>query len=43
MAGDAAWWAGVSTDMLSNITTAIHPGAIKYYKEIGATLTDAQM
>lgn len=43
MAGDAAWWAGVSTDMLSNITTAIHPGAVKYYKEVGATLTDAHM
>ncbi len=43
MAGDAAWWAGVSTDMLSNITTAIHPGAIRYYKEIGAALNDAHM
>jgi TRAP transporter TAXI family solute receptor len=43
MAGDAAWWAGVSTDMLSNITTAIHPGAVKYYKEIGAALNDAHM
>ncbi|MDF1726543.1 MAG: TAXI family TRAP transporter solute-binding subunit [Sulfitobacter sp.] len=43
MAGDAAWWAGVSTDMLSNITTEIHPGAIRYYKEVGATLSDAHM
>ena len=43
LAGDAAWWAGVSTDMLSNITTEIHPGAIRYYKEIGATLSDAHM
>ena len=43
MAGDAAWWAGVSTDMLSNITTQIHPGAVKYYKEIGAALSDAHM
>ena len=41
MAGDAAWWAGVSADMLANITTQIHPGAIRYYQEIGAPLTDA--
>ncbi|NNE51454.1 MAG: TAXI family TRAP transporter solute-binding subunit [Sulfitobacter sp.] len=43
MAGDAAWWAGVSTDMLSNITNKIHPGAVEYYKEIGAALSDAHM
>ena len=43
MADDAAWWAGVSTEMLSNITTTIHPGAIRYYKEIGAPLSDAHM
>lgn len=43
MAGDAKWWEGVSADMLSNITTQIHPGAIRYYKEIGAPLSDAHM
>jgi TRAP transporter TAXI family solute receptor len=43
MAGDAAWWAGVSTEMLGNITSQIHPGAIRYYKEIGAPLSDAHM
>ncbi|MFX0541586.1 TAXI family TRAP transporter solute-binding subunit [Roseovarius sp. S4756] len=43
MAQDAAWWAGVSTDMLSNITTRIHPGAIRYYDEIGAALSDAHI
>lgn len=43
MAADAAWWAGVSADMLSNITTQIHPGAIRYYKEIGVALNDAHM
>ncbi|GFE64673.1 TAXI family TRAP transporter solute-binding subunit [Litoreibacter roseus] len=43
MAGDAAWWDGVSTEMLSTITTTIHPGAVRYYKEIGATLSDAHM
>lgn len=43
MAADAAWWAGVSAGMLSNITTQIHPGAIRYYKEIGVALNDAHM
>ncbi|GIT88959.1 TAXI family TRAP transporter solute-binding subunit [Roseobacter sp. OBYS 0001] len=43
MAKDTAWWAGVSADMLSNITTQIHPGAIRYYKEIGVSLNDAHM
>ncbi|WP_224824362.1 TAXI family TRAP transporter solute-binding subunit [Cognatishimia sp. MH4019] len=43
MAGDAKWWDGVSVDMLSNITSQIHPGALRYYKEIGATLSDAHM
>lgn len=43
MAAGAAWWAGVSADMLSNITTQIHPGAIRYYKEIGVSLNDAHM
>lgn len=37
----AAWWNGISPDMISNITTAIHPGAIRYYEEVGAPLTDA--
>ena len=39
----AAWWNGVTPDMLSNITTSIHPGAIKYYKEVGVPLNDAHM
>ncbi len=42
--GDAAaWWNGVTPDMLSNITSAIHPGAVKYYKEVGVALSDAHM
>ena len=37
--GEAArWWNGVSLDMLSNILTNIHPGARRYYKEVGASL-----
>ncbi len=41
MLGNAAkWWNGVSTDMISNISTKIHPGALKYYKEVGAKVAD---
>lgn len=41
MGSAAAWWNGISPDMIANISTAIHPGAIRYYEEIGAPLTDA--
>ncbi|MAT87326.1 MAG: TRAP transporter substrate-binding protein [Aestuariivita sp.] len=34
----AKWWNGVSLPMLENILTDIHPGAKKYYKEVGANL-----
>lgn len=40
MAGNAAWWGAVSMDMLENINSEIHPGAIRYYQETGATLSD---
>src|SRR6056300_1813636 len=36
----AKWWDGVSLEMLSNVLTEIHPGAKRYYKEVGATLAD---
>ena len=38
MSAGAKWWAGVSLEMLENISTEIHPGAVEYYKELGATL-----
>ncbi len=38
MGGDNAWWNGVSADMLENITGKIHPGALKYYKEVGVSV-----
>jgi len=41
MGSAAAWWKGISPAMIENITTQIHPGAIRYYEEIGATITDA--
>ena len=39
----AKWWNGVSYDMLSNVSTKIHPGAIKFYKEVGAKLAKHHM
>jgi TRAP transporter TAXI family solute receptor len=41
LGGQAAWWNGVSPDMLSNITSKMHPGALKYYDEQGVTVPDA--
>ncbi|MCK0167403.1 TAXI family TRAP transporter solute-binding subunit [Jannaschia sp. S6380] len=38
LAGTAAWWAGVSPEMIANASTAIHPGAVRYYQEIGVEL-----
>ena len=39
MLGNAAkWWNGVSAKMIINISTKIHPGALKYYNEIGAKI-----
>ena len=32
----ARWWAGVSPEMLQGVTTGIHPGAARYYEEVGA-------
>lgn len=40
MASNAAWWAAVSPDMLANIGTEIHPGAIRYYEEANMVLED---
>ncbi len=43
MAESAAWWGGVGTDLMGNITGKIHPGAIRYYQEEGVSLTEEQM
>ncbi len=41
MAETAPWWRGVTPDMLENVTTEIHPGALKYYEEAGIDVPDA--
>ncbi|MBL4667012.1 MAG: TAXI family TRAP transporter solute-binding subunit [Sneathiella sp.] len=38
MGGDAPWWNGVSDKMLENIVGKIHPGALKYYTEMGSPI-----
>ena len=38
----APWWNGVDKGLMANITGKIHPGAIRYYKEAGFELTEAQ-
>jgi len=43
MGDSSPWWKGVSTNMLSNISGKIHPGAAKYYSEMGLTLSPAQL
>ncbi len=43
MGEDAPWWEGVSEALLANIKGKVHPGAVKYYKEIGYKLSDSQM
>ena len=42
MAETAPWWAGVTPEMLANATGKLHPGAVRYYDEVGVALTDAQ-
>lgn len=39
MAETSAWWKGVTPELLANITTELHPGAIRYYEERGIELT----
>ncbi|MEM6548387.1 MAG: TAXI family TRAP transporter solute-binding subunit [Pseudomonadota bacterium] len=38
MGAAAKWWDGVSPEMLANIGTEIHPGAVRYYREQGIAL-----
>lgn len=42
MSDSSPWWKGVTTEMLDNINSKIHPGAAKYYHEIGVTLNENQ-
>ncbi|VAW24368.1 TRAP transporter solute receptor, TAXI family precursor, partial [hydrothermal vent metagenome] len=37
----AAWWNGVSEEMLVNIYGKLHPGALRYYDEVGIDVPDS--
>ncbi len=43
MGKGAPWWNAVDKGLMANIKGKIHPGAVKYYKEAGFTLTADQM
>ena len=43
MEADAAWWRGVTPEALDTIAGKIHPGALRYYKEMGAPIADRHM
>lgn len=38
----AAWWGGVDDLLMNNITGKLHPGAIKFYKEVGFAIAKDQ-
>ena len=39
---ESAWWNGVDFELLANVDTELHPGAVRYYEEAGVALRDAQ-
>ncbi|WGH80385.1 TAXI family TRAP transporter solute-binding subunit [Jannaschia ovalis] len=41
LGGAAAWWNGVAPEMIGAVTTQIHPGAARYYREIGVALPES--
>ena len=43
MGEGATWWNAVDQALMINIKGKIHPGAVKYYKEAGFSLTADQM
>ena len=40
MAAANAWWSGVDIAGLENLGAPLHPGAVKYYQEISASIPD---
>jgi len=41
MAQQNPWWAGVTPDMLAALGARLHPGALRYYAEVGITVPEA--
>ena len=42
MGETAPWWKGVGEGLMGSVTTKFHPGAVRYYDEVGIALTDDQ-
>ncbi|MBP3128208.1 TAXI family TRAP transporter solute-binding subunit [Thalassospira sp. ER-Se-21-Dark] len=42
MGESSSWWNGVNPEMLANITGKMHPGALRYYDEVGFSIRDDQ-
>ncbi|MEO1102700.1 MAG: TAXI family TRAP transporter solute-binding subunit [Pseudomonadota bacterium] len=36
----AKWWNGVTPEFMDNITGKVHPGALRYYDEVGVAVPD---
>ncbi len=41
MTKGAPWWGGVTPDLLDNVTGPIHPGALRYYEEVGIAVPES--
>lgn len=40
MTEEAAWWGSITHDMIGNIAGTLHPGALRYYDEVGIEIPD---
>ncbi|WP_346795844.1 TAXI family TRAP transporter solute-binding subunit [Halomonas sp. Bachu 37] len=41
LAQEAAWWGSITHDMLDNISGTLHPGALRYYDEVGIEVPES--
>ncbi|MFG6498548.1 TAXI family TRAP transporter solute-binding subunit [Sulfitobacter sp. 1A13191] len=42
MADTSPWWGNVTPELMANITTELHPGALRYYEEAGMATETSQ-
>ncbi len=40
LAKESSWWSGVTEPLVAQLGAKLHPGAAKYYEEIGVTIPD---
>ena len=38
LGGAAAWWNGVTPELMGEVSTGVHPGAKRYYDEVGVSV-----